>query len=107
MQTIRESDWKILRELKTVALERFCQRALDAVQKTMAEPGASAHEKYLQVYRLIEARDQELSELFDDLKRSNAFFRIEKLRQADLISDAGYSGFSEELQALLALLRSR
>ena len=36
---IKESDWKLLRRLHQVALERFCERALTDVQSALADSG--------------------------------------------------------------------
>jgi len=61
---IPEADWKAFRELRDVALERFCERALAEVVKVAA------------VYRLIEKRDKELAAAFDDFRRSTAVRQI-------------------------------
>jgi hypothetical protein len=106
MHAIAESDWKVLRDLKTRALERCCQHILDAVRLASDAPAATAHERYLRVFRLIEEQDKELSEMFDDLRRSNATWRIGMMRNAGLITDEEYARFSEELRDVHSLLRN-
>ena len=49
MAEIRESDWKVLRSLKPIALERFCRRALEKIQSAASEASSTAHERYLLV----------------------------------------------------------
>jgi hypothetical protein len=35
---IKESDWTIFRKLRELALERYCQRALEEVRRAVDEP---------------------------------------------------------------------
>jgi hypothetical protein len=37
MSGIKESDWRIFRELHDVALERFCRRVLEGVERLSAD----------------------------------------------------------------------
>ena len=67
-----ERDWKVLRELKPVALDRFCQRTLMEVAALCSDVGRTNHERYLALWKLIRERDDRLSAAFDDLRRSTA-----------------------------------
>ncbi len=98
MQHIKESDWKLLRELKNVALERLCQRALEDLQRAALAPSQNWHERYLQVYSLIHERDKEVADIFNDLRRSTALLRLMMMRTAGLVTDEEMSRFSEETQ---------
>jgi hypothetical protein len=80
----RESDWKILRELKTVALDRFCRRILDAVARLSAEPGKSDHQRYLAVYQHIHRRDDDIAAIFNEMTRSGAVLKLCAMRRHDL-----------------------
>lgn len=60
MKNIREADWKHLRQLKPVALDRFCTRALAEVAQTGSDEQKTAHERYLSTYKLMHERDGEL-----------------------------------------------
>ncbi len=42
-----ESDWKIFRELREVALERFCKRVLEELELLWQDASGSYHERYL------------------------------------------------------------
>jgi hypothetical protein len=55
-----ESDWKVLRRLERVALERFCERALGKVTALANDSSQTHHERYLKVYKLVKSQDQEL-----------------------------------------------
>jgi hypothetical protein len=40
---IKESDWKVFRKLRELALERFCQRVLEEV-RVLLDKGIGSHE---------------------------------------------------------------
>ena len=62
-----ERDWKHLRTVSTVALERYCERVLQECAAVVAKPGLTAHERSLELFKLIDERDDQLSGAFDDL----------------------------------------
>ena len=68
---IEESDWKVFRQLRPIALDRFCWRVLDEIQQVSADTKRSTHERYLAVYDLIQRRDRELADAFNDPRRSH------------------------------------
>jgi hypothetical protein len=70
MHDVPESDWKVFRELQRHALERFCKRALDEVQTILRDGARSHHNRYLDVFRLLRTRDDELARAFNDPRRS-------------------------------------
>jgi hypothetical protein len=95
---IKESDWKRLRRLQPIAIERFCQGVLSDVQRACSDAAATAHERYAKVFEIVEARNRTMAEIFDDVRRSNAVFRATLMRSSALITDEEFSEFSEELQ---------
>src|SRR5215813_7777767 len=44
---IKESDWKLLRQLHPVALERFCRRILEELERINSDSAKSFHQRYL------------------------------------------------------------
>lgn len=60
MNNIKESDWRHLRGLKDIALDRFCSRVLAEVAGISSNPSATSHEKYQKLYELIQEQDKEL-----------------------------------------------
>lgn len=106
MITIRESDWKRLRDLKPRALERFCDRVLLEVAQACSDSAATSHQRYGAIYDLIRERDKELARIFDDLRRSNAKTRLLFMQRAGLLTDDEVSGFSEEIQDAIARSQS-
>ena len=47
---IKESDWKLLRRLTPVALERFCRSALAEINRVTSDSGEGYHERFLEVF---------------------------------------------------------
>jgi cytidylate kinase len=52
MRDITESDWKIFKQQREIALERFCERVLDEIARISSDRTKSQHERYLAIYRL-------------------------------------------------------
>jgi hypothetical protein len=102
MKDIRESDWKRLRDLKQIALDRFCSRVLSDVEKGSSDPGATSHQRYLAIYELIQNRDRELGRMFDGLSRSNAVEKLLLMHRAGLLTEDELAGFSEEIRSIVA-----
>jgi hypothetical protein len=104
MRDFPEADWKVFRELRQGALERFCERVLAEIGQVASEPGKSHHQRYLDVFKLMQERDEELARAFNDPRRSTAFFQIAAIYLAGLFTDEELSRFSEETQAAVELL---
>jgi hypothetical protein len=97
-----ERDWKTLRELHSVALDRYCQRALREIAGISGDHGRSAHERYLTVYDLVRQRNREMADAFDDMRRSQALERILWIRRLGLFTEEEYSRFTDEMRDRIA-----
>lgn len=95
-RAISESDWKVFRRLREVALERFCQRVLDEIGRVAADENKTSHERYLAVCKLIERRDGELADAFDDPRRSAALQQLACIQSHELLTEEEMSRFSPE-----------
>jgi hypothetical protein len=104
MREIKESDWKIFRQLHAVALERFCQRVLDESERLRGDTTRSAHERYVAIYQLFHERDKEVALLFNDLRRSTALWQLTAMKRHGLLTDEEFARFSQEAQNLVAAL---
>jgi hypothetical protein len=104
MSEIKESDWKIFRQLHAVALERFCQRVLDESERLRGDTTRSAHERYVAIYQLFQKRDKEVARLFNDLRRSTALWQLAAMKRHGLLTDDEFARFSQEAQNLVAAL---
>ena len=104
---ISESDWKLLRRLVPIALDRFCQAVLSEVALLASGSAQDSHAKYLKLFKLIEARDEELGEAFNDMKRSMGYVKLAHLRSCGLITDQEFADFSEQTRGAVALFQGR
>jgi hypothetical protein len=98
MRNIKESDWKLFKPLRKIALERFCERVLDEVSRISSDGSKSKHERYLAIYRLVRERDQEIDPIFDVLRRSTAVRQLRAFRSHDLVTEQELRQFSPDLR---------
>jgi hypothetical protein len=104
---IPESDWKLFRRLRKVALERFCDRTLSELGGLIAATGRSSHERYLAICKLLRERDDELADTFDDSRRSTAYQQLAFVRSLGLLTDEEFVSFSEETREVVDLYLGR
>jgi hypothetical protein len=93
-----ESDWKIVRKLHDLALERFCEQVLAEIQRINAMLSKKAHARYLDIFNLIEAQDKEIEWIFNDLRRSNAMEHLCAMVSRKLLPEAEFALLSQETQ---------
>ena len=96
---ISESDWKKFKNIKELALERFCASILDDISEGLSSKKHSTnHGKYLYLYKLIENYDKQIAILFNEHSRSKAVSQLMMLRQKDLVLEEELNSLSSELQ---------
>jgi hypothetical protein len=105
MRNISEVDWKLFRQLHPIALERFCQRVLSEVGSLASSPDKSSHQRYLAVFQLIQRRDRELADAFNDLRRSTALRQLACIQSQELLTDEEFARFSPETIEAVQLFR--
>ncbi len=104
LRTIVETDWKVLRRLHPLALERFCKRVLAEIDPVIQVRAQSAHQRYLGIFKIIEQRDREMASIFDDPRRSNALGMLAKFRSEGLLTEDEFSSLSPETRSAIQLL---
>lgn len=104
MITIEESDWKILRAIHPLARERFCERIFAEIDAVRRDDSRRFHERYLEIYKIIEQRDREISRIFDDLKRSTALVILAQMRAHNLLTDEEFSRLGPQTRGAIGLL---
>ena len=100
---IPERDWKLFRQLQPVALERFCEKVLSEIHE-ISGPGPSAHKRYLRVFKTIRDQDKDLAILFDNPRRSNAWFQLSLIHSHGLLTLEEMQRFSPETQRRISEL---
>ena len=105
---IKEADWKLLRRLHRVALERFCRRAVEEISAAVSDRSDDYHERFLEVFALVNEHNRGLARTFDDLRRSNATLLLASMMEERLLSEEEFSQFGPETcDAVEAILRLR
>jgi energy-coupling factor transporter ATP-binding protein EcfA2 len=102
--TIAEADWKVLRRLHPLALERFCERVLAEIEQVTKNHMQSAHQRYADVFRIVEQRDRDIARLFNDPKRSHALTMLIGIRSEGLLTDDEFSTLSPETRNAIQML---
>jgi hypothetical protein len=100
---ISEADWKRWRKLSEVALERFCANVLGQVARFKEGPD-SAHARYVKLFAYLRECDDKIAAVFNDQRRSNAYFQIVAALTEGIIDRDELDEFSDETQAVLELL---
>jgi hypothetical protein len=104
MHEIKESDWKIFRQLRPPALERLCKRILSEIERVSADGSKGYHERYLEIFRVLRQRDREVAEAFDGPRRSRALTQIASIKQLGLLTDDESLRFSQETRDAVNLM---
>jgi hypothetical protein len=99
-----ESDWREFRQLRELALQRFCQRVLIEVEQISSDPTKSFHDRYLRVYRLLQRRDRELGEAFNDPRRSTAMMQLAIINSRQLLEPEELMRFTVSTREVLTAL---
>ena len=96
---IRESDWKLFSQLRSLALDRFCERVLAEVLRLIAGADKSNHERYLALFKLLKQRDEVLANAFNAPRRSAALVQLGRIQSQELLSPEEFARFSPETRA--------
>lgn len=99
-----ESDWRAFRELRQVALERFCKRVLDEVPRFAPQMARSCHELYLELFRWLGERNDELARAFDDPRRSQMVWQLAAIHAYGLLEPDEFARFTPQTRERILLL---
>jgi len=98
---VSESDWKWFRQVRGLALQRFCDRILEETQAIMADAARSSHERYIAIYNLVQERNRDIEVGFDAPRRSALVIQLLFMRRRDLLTDDEFFLFTRELCELI------
>ncbi len=99
-----ESDWKTFSELREVALERFCKRVLDEAQRFPLDMKRSYHQRYIELFRWLGERNDELAKAFDDPRRSQMFRQLAAIYAYGLLEQDEFARFTPQTRERIQLL---
>jgi hypothetical protein len=97
--TIHESDWKVFRQVHTVALDRFCEKVLREIKSCASDVTKTPHERYLEIYKLVRERDRMIASAFNDVRRSTALLQLSIIHSHGLLTEEEMARFSPEARA--------
>jgi hypothetical protein len=99
-----ESDWKTFRELRQVALERFCKRVLEQVPRFPPDSERTYHERYLELFRWLGERNDELAQAFNDPRRSQMLWQLAAIHAYGLLEPDEFARFTPRTREGIQLL---
>ena len=103
-QELPESDWKTFSHLRLVALERFCKRVLDEVPQFRLDKGQSYHQRYLELFRWLGERNDELAKAFDDPRRTRMLWQLAAIYAYGLLEPGEFARFTPHTRERVQLL---
>ncbi len=106
MKPFPETDWKKLRSLKEPLLQLACEKILYKLKQIIDNPQNNNHQTYLNLWKVLTKENEELSLMFDDLKRSTAVSKLAVWKKYGLISDNDFNQFTEETIKRINIINS-
>lgn len=94
-QSVPESDWKAFRQLQEAA-ERFCERVLEEIESLRSKSSRSHHERYFDIFQLLQQRNEELAHAFNDPRRSTMLLQLAAMRAHGLVEPEELARFTPE-----------
>jgi len=101
---VSESDWKLFREVRELALQRFCERVLGDVVRIAHDSSRTDHERYLEIFSLMKDRDEQLAHAFDRPARSRMLDQLAPVKVLDLLVPSELGRFSDETRNRIELM---
>src|SRR5262245_53065912 len=102
-RTIWEPDWRLFRQLHSVALERFCERVISQLQSHASDTRKNWHQRYLAIYNHIHDKNEEMAQAFDNPRRSSAFLQLAVIQRHGLLTPDEFARFSDETRQVVAV----
>ena len=90
-----------MKSMKDSKLNQVCEQILGAVGNEIINKGNENHKAYLEVWEKIQAGDDDIAEMFNDLRRSNAVLKLAAWKRYGLLTESELHGFSEETQSVV------
>lgn len=94
---MKESDWKLFKNIKEKAIERFCANVIEDVEEAIKKEDTSHHGRYLYLFKMLQNADKRLSLLFDGQSRSKAQLQLTLMRSEGLVENHELEGMSDAL----------
>ncbi len=93
---MKESDWKIFKQIKEKAIETFCNNALTQYEKIIKNKNGNSYEIYMYLYKSVIDTDKQMALLFDGQSRSKAALQLLAIRAEGLADETLLKKLSDE-----------
>jgi len=93
---MKESDWKLFKQIKEQAIWLFCNNALSEYEEIIKNKSDNSRETYTYLYRLVINRDNQMALLFDGHSRSKASLQLLAIRGEGLANEDLLKKLSDE-----------
>ena len=101
---VPESDWKVFRQLREVALEELAARVLAELMAIAGDASQRHHERYLAIWELLRERDREVARCFDNPGRSRMIEQLAAMHGRGLLSVEDLERFTQSTRSRVAEL---
>ncbi len=85
-------------------INQLCGSILDKADTIIAAKDGREHEAYLSLWKMLHKEDAKVSLMFDNMRRSDAFYKLAAWKNNNLISEDDMKEFSDETQQVIQLL---
>ncbi len=82
--------------MKQEKLNEACGNILSRVKEKVKIDEKENHKTYLNIWDIVNSGDNDIAEMFNDLKRSNAISKLALWRNYGLLTELGLNEFSDE-----------
>ena len=101
MSGIPEKDWKRIRAMKDEKLNAICADILDEISQEIINKEDENHKAYLKTWDIVNTRDKDIADMFNDLKRSNAVFKLALWYKNGYLTDKELNEFTEQTRSTI------
>ena len=101
---VSKADWRVFREARELALERYCERVLSEVRELSDQENRSWHDRYLRVFEVVRERDKSLADAFNNPRRSQMLFQLAMMHSLNLVEERELALFTEGVRERVVAL---
>jgi len=87
--------------MKPRVLSNACAQILSAVEAVVQKRDEGNHKAYLALWNLLKKEDASIAFMFDDFRRSTAFFKLAAWQRHGLVAESDLALFTEETQNII------
>jgi hypothetical protein len=98
---IAERDWKVFKDLHSIAIDRFFEKAVKEMQPLLCAKNNPSQKRFWDALELANRHRKQAAKLFDDFRRSTAIIQAGMIHANKLLTAEEISRFSSEMQAQL------